>query len=228
MSINQFSATALQSIVRRVIKLDPEASKQLNVFSEKTILLSITDLELDYFINFTHGEISISENSLLEKAEKDTEQNTVQKNSATISGELSAFIAAVAAEHSSDSIFKGELQFSGEINTAKQFQAFAQSLNIDWQEPFAQLLGDPIAHTLTTGLKHFSSWFLSSAKSTQQDIAEYLQEEARVTVSDSEQQQFFQQVDQIRSRTDRLTARINHIAEQLDKTKLSPTEQESL
>ena len=198
MSLNQLSATAIQAIARRLLSLDVESKENLSQFEGKVIHIHIDDFNLDYYFSFANSELLVAEQS----------EQTI---SASISGKLNAFIAAATAEHSADSIFKGELNFSGDISTAKQFQSFAQKLNIDWHEPLAQVLGDPLGHTLATSLEKLSGWMLQTAQSVAQDISEYVQEEARVTPSVSEQQHFFRQVDQLRSRADRLNAKINQL-----------------
>ncbi len=195
MSINQLSAAAIQKIARRLLELDVEAKNNLQQFDNKVIHIHIDDFSLDYYFSFCKGELLVSEQS----------EETI---SASITGKLNAFIAAAAAEHSADSIFKGELNFSGEISTAKQFQTFAQKLNIDWHEPLAQVFGDPVGHTLATGLEKLTGWLIQTVQSVSQDISEYVQEEARVTPSASEQQHFFLQVDQLRRQADRLNAKI--------------------
>jgi len=210
MSVNQLSAIAIQAIARQLLSFDLEAKKDLSQFEDKTIHIHIDDFKLDYYFSFDSGELLVTE-------------QFEQSISASISGKLNAFVAAAAAEHSADSIFKGELNFSGDIATARQFQSFAQKLNIDWHEPLAQALGDPLGHTLATGLETLSGWLLQTTQSVTQDISEYVQEEARVTPSSSEQQVFFRQVDQLRSRADRLNAKINQLkADQLsdDESKL--------
>jgi len=211
MPINQLSAAGLQRLIRKVLSLDVEAAEKLQPFDGKTVLIDVTDLKLQYYFIFTDGQVDVRSETPLADDEVQMEP------SVSISGKLASFVTAGAAEHSSDALFEGDLHFSGEVSTAKRFQQLARSLNIDWQEPLAKLVGDPIAHTINTGIKHFADWFSRAATSASQDFSEYIQEEARITPSDSEQQPFFEQVDQLRSRSDRLIARV----EQLRNRKLS-------
>ena len=201
MSLNQISAAMIQSAARKLIALDPEASIGLASFDDKIIKIEIEDFDLHYFFSFESGVLIVS-------------NDDSRPVSAAITGKLSAFMAAIANEHSVDSIFTGELHFSGEIGTAKRFQEFAQSLEIDWQEPLAKTFGDPIGHTLASGLQSFSRWLINTSRSTRQDISEYLQEEIKVTPPAAEQQLFFEQIDQTRSKTDRLAARIRKLEQQ--------------
>lgn len=188
----------IQSLARKLIALDPEAATGLSQFHDKIIKIEIEDFGLRYFFTFDSGALSVV----------NSESRSV---SAAITGKLAAFIAALAHEHSVDSIFTGELHFSGEISTAKKFQEFTQSLEIDWQEPFAKTLGDPLGHTLSKGLLMIGNWLSKTSLSTQEDISEYLQEEIKVTPPAAEQQEFFERVDQTRSKVDRLAARIQKL-----------------
>jgi len=204
MPFNQLSANAIQSIARLFLKLDVESAKQLSQFEGKRVQIKIDDLQLEYNFYFLDNELFVSEIAH-------------QSITASINGNLNDFLSALAAEHSSDAVFKGQLNFTGDVNTAKQFQTFAQSLNIDWHEPLAQFFGDPVGHTIASGITKLSEWLIDTGKTVQTDISEYLQEESRVTPSESEQQQFFQQVDQLRSRADRLNARFNQLASSSNK-----------
>ncbi len=195
MSFNQLSAGSLQAVIRKLLSLDAEANQNLHQFDGKVIKIHLEDFNLSYFFSFKDGELSV-----FESYDGDV--------TACISGPINAYLAAIAKEHSADSFFKGELNFTGKISAAQQLQEFAQKLKIDWHEPFAQLFGDPIGHSIATGLENITIWLFNTINSVQQDISEYIQEEAKVTPSSSEQQQFFRQVDQIRSQADRLNARI--------------------
>jgi len=196
--LNGVSASAIQSIARRLLNLDVEAKKHLIEFDDKVIHIFVEDFNLAYYFSFKKGELFVAHQC----------EDAV---SASISGRFSGFIGAAAAEHSSDSIFKGELNFSGEISTAKQFQLFVQSLSIDWHEPLAQLLGDPIGHSLATSIEQLSGWLFNTVSSVNKDISEYIQEEIKITPSELEQQHFFQNVDQLRGRADRLNAKITQL-----------------
>jgi len=217
MPLNQLSATALQTIAQQILALDIEASKKLRPFDGKIILIDVIDLKLQYYFVFAQGQLAIVSKPPPAENNDEDDNQAEQEPSVHISGKLSAFINAAASEYSSDALFEGDLHFTGEINTAKQFQQLVASLNIDWQEPLAKVFGDPLAHTLSTGVQKFASWFIDSARSTRQDVSEYLQEEARVTPSDSEQQYFFEQVDDLRSKVDRLTAKVELIVSKKEK-----------
>jgi len=112
-----------------------------------------------------------------------------------------------------DAIFSGELHFSGEINTARHFQDFAQTLDIDWQEPISHVFGDVISHNFAHGVVQASQFLSQLFDNTRQDIPDYLQHEIQVTPTACELNDYLEQVDQVRSQTDRLQARIHKLKE---------------
>ncbi len=213
MSLNRLSAQMMDQVVNRLLALDAEAQTKLLSFETSHFLIEITDWQLKYRLSIVDGKLSISDanNSHFNDDANDSEQPSIKIN-ATISGTSSAFLASLQEEHKGDSIFKGQLNFSGQINSAKKLQAFAQSLHIDWQEPLAQVFGDPIGHSLASGIQSFAGWLQKSLKQAPINFAEYLQEEVRLTPSSFELDYFSQQVDEIRSQTDRLNARIQRLA----------------
>jgi len=223
---NQLSSRMMHQLVNRLLALDAEAKQKLDTFEPSVFLIQVTDLGLNYAASIKQGELNISDGSDLiqakptqstESASKpriDAEDVSAQSDieiTATISGTSSAFLAAIQEEHKGDSIFKGQLNFSGQINSAKKLQSFAQSLKIDWQEPLAQLFGDPIGHSLASGIQGFAGWLKSSLSQAPLNLGEYLQEEVQMTPSRFEQAHFSDQVDQLRSRLDRLNARFQRI-----------------
>ncbi len=188
----------LEQAGNRLLSLDAEANAKLVDFTDKVIHIHINDLQLDYFILFPGGSLVVKEQS-------------ERPATATISGKLSAFLAAATQENTGDAFFTGELHFSGEINTARQFQEFIQSLQIDWQEPISQIFGDLAGQTISTGIEKAGSFCKAFLTNLKQDVPEYLQEEIQVTPSAAEQEIFFEQIDLVRSQTDRLNARIERL-----------------
>ncbi len=196
--INQTTAVLMEQAGNRLLSLDGEANTKLRLFSDKLIQINISDLELNYFILFPGGNLVVK-------------SHCERSPSALISGKLSAFITAASAENSGDAIFTGDLHFSGEISTARRFQEFVQTLEIDWQEPATRLFGDVLGHTINSGIKKAGLFTRSLFSSLRQDIPEYLQEEIRVSPSQVELNTYYEQVDVVRSQTDRLQARIQQL-----------------
>jgi ubiquinone biosynthesis protein UbiJ len=124
---------------------------------------------------------------------------------------VSDFISAIQQENSGDAIFSGDIHFSGEIKTAKLFQSFIASLNLDWSKFLSQHFGKFFAHNIVSVVTKASDTAKKWNEQTQQDIPEYLQHEISVTPSQNEVDIFLQEVDQVRSQADRIQARIDRL-----------------
>ncbi|MCW8877974.1 MAG: SCP2 sterol-binding domain-containing protein [Kangiellaceae bacterium] len=196
--LNKVSAAAIEQIGNRLILLDPLASRQLDSFKEKVIHIEITDWAQHYYLHFPSRNLVVQNQSS-------------RPASASIKGTSFAFLSAATADHSGDSIFRGELHFSGEINTAQKFQRFIESLQIDWQEPIAKMVGDEATTLISNGVSSITGFFKNLVLQTRQDIPEYIQHEAKLSPSSFELDSFASSVDTIRSQVDRLAARIERL-----------------
>ncbi|TQV74657.1 hypothetical protein FLL45_06760 [Aliikangiella marina] len=196
--IRETSCAAIEQAGNRLLSLDPEAQSKLESFADKVIHIRIEDFQLDYYFLFPGGSLVV-----LPKSDREP--------SASIQGKMSAFIGSINAENSGDSIFKGDLHFSGEINVARQFQSLTQSLKIDWQEPISQVFGDVVGHNISQGIKHIGGFLEGFIGNLKQDVPEYLREEIQVTPSKLELDNFYESIDTLRSQTDRLEARIQRL-----------------
>jgi len=198
LALNRITSRAAELLGNRLLRLDAESGDALASFAGKVIHLEISDLGLNYYLSFPGGSLVVQE-------------STDRTISASIRGKSTAFLAAFGDEHQGDSIFSGELHFSGEVGTAQRFQQLLQNRQLDWQQPISEVIGDELTALLAGGVRRFGTWVGQNWRQTQQDIPEYLQEEARVTPTQTELDDYFRAVDLLRSQTDRLQARIHRL-----------------
>ena len=116
------------------------------------------------------------------------------------------------AERKEDQLFGGEVQVAGDTRLAQEFGAFIAGLDVDWEEQFSRLVGDPIAHQVGSRLRSVGDWGRQSSNTLTQDLQEYLQEEGRLVPTAYEVQGFLDRVDTLRDDVERLEARIERLA----------------
>lgn len=101
----------------------------------------------------------------------------------------------------------GKVRISGDAELARRLQRLAEGFDPDWVQPFAEvfgpLLGPQVAKLLRDALRETRTQSAGFARAT----AEYLTEESRDLVAKAEQQVFLDEVDALRDRVERLTAR---------------------
>jgi ubiquinone biosynthesis protein UbiJ len=102
----------------------------------------------------------------------------------------------------------GKLRVNGDAELARRLQQLARGFDPDWDAPFARafgpILGPQVARTLREGLRQGGTL----ARGLARDSAEFLTEESRDLVAKAELEAFYDDVDALRERADRLAARV--------------------
>ncbi|MBL6986465.1 MAG: SCP2 sterol-binding domain-containing protein [Methylobacter sp.] len=109
------------------------------------------------------------------------------------------------------SIFSGEVQIEGDMQTGRKFQELFAKLDIDLEEKLSQFTGDIIAHKVANFFRAGQSWSKDSLETFRLNAAEFLQEETRDLPSAPEVDIYYAQVDELRTDFDRLQSRIERL-----------------
>ncbi len=125
-----------------------------------------------------------------------------------------ASLLAFAMRSGDDSVMPpGKVDISGDAELARQFEKIMRDFRPDFEEAFAQTFGDvigvPIAHVVSRAF----AWTRDSAKSIALDAVEFVRDESRDAIAASEAEAFYDDVDTLRERADRLDARIRRLGE---------------
>ncbi|MGH8041807.1 MAG: ubiquinone biosynthesis accessory factor UbiJ [Rudaea sp.] len=106
----------------------------------------------------------------------------------------------------------GKVEISGDAELARRVEKLLRDFRPDFEEAFAQTFGDVLGVPLFRTLQRAFVWGSESAQALAQDAAEFLREESRDLVAPAEMEQFLDDVDRLRERTDRLDARLQRSA----------------
>jgi ubiquinone biosynthesis protein UbiJ len=105
----------------------------------------------------------------------------------------------------------GKLRINGDAELARRLQQLARGFDPDWDAPFARalgpILGPQVARVLREGLRGG----VVLAKGLARDGAEFLTEESRDLVAKAELEAFYDDVDSLRERLDRLVVRVSRL-----------------
>ncbi len=188
----------IETAINRYLALDPEVLGKLAVFNGKVIKIETTGTKKVLYLFPDEQGISISE-------EYDGTVDTVLRGSP-----LSLFKMGVVS-NTATMLLKGEVEISGDTRLGHQFKNVFSQMDIDWSEPLAELVGDTIAYQIQQSGKRFSQWGKATVKSVSSSVSEYLQEESRDVVTQTELDIFNDAVDQLRNDVDRLQAKIKSL-----------------
>lgn len=110
-----------------------------------------------------------------------------------------------------NSVFSGEVQISGDLETGRQFQALFDKIDIDLEELLSRYTGDIIAHQLGRVFHQGKSWSTETLETLKLNTTEFLQTETRDLPASPEIDIFFRKVDTLRTDFDRLQSRVERI-----------------
>ena len=106
---------------------------------------------------------------------------------------------------------------SGDAEIAQQFSELLNLLKPDPEEELAQLVGDAPAHHLGRLARTAARFGDRAARTTVQNIAEYLAHERQDLVPRAEGRQLLDGIDALRDDVDRFEARLDHLAQRLER-----------
>ena len=188
----------LETVINRYLALDPEMLDKLATFDGKVIKMEVAGIDKQYYMFPGRSGIHVS-------TEHDGAADTVLRGSP-----ISLFKMGLVS-NTADMLLKGELEISGDTRLGHQFKNVFSQMDIDWSEPLAKMVGDGMAYQLQDTGKKLSRWGRDTISSVSASFSEYLQEESRDVVTETELEIFNNDVDKLRDDIDRLQARIDQL-----------------
>ncbi len=189
----------LEAAINRYLALDPEMLDKLAQFNGKVIKLEMTGINKTLYMLPNDSGIQILN-------EYDGSVDTVLRGTP-----VSLFKMGLVS-NAANLLLKGEIEITGDTRLGHQFKNVFSQMDIDWSEPLANLLGDSLANQIFQSGISFSQWGKDTVKSVSMSFSEYLQEESRDVVTETELMLFNNAVDQLRDDVDRLQAKVKTLS----------------
>lgn len=105
----------------------------------------------------------------------------------------------------------GKVEISGDAELARRIERLASRFEPDIDEAFARTFGDVAGFQIARLVCRFMAALKASGSRFMRNGVEYLVEESRDLVAKPEMEQFFDEVDSLRERGDRLEARLRRL-----------------
>lgn len=189
---------AVETAFNRYLALDPENAAQMARLQGKVIVLELRGPGQRLYL-------LPQQDSVLVLGDYEGEVD------ATISGSPVALMAMHHPDNRSRSLFSGEVEIRGDVGIGQTLQRILDDMDIDWEEMLARYTGDVLAHQLGNLVRGAGDWLRRSSGVIEQDVGEYLQEEARSLPPRLEVRDFMDDIDVTRSDVDRLEARVKRL-----------------
>lgn len=194
-ALKPLAGRLLEAALNRALVLDPETRAALAPLDGQRLQLHLESPPLAMELRVEGEALRVG------PAQGDEPDLSVRAGIGALLGQL-PFLKASGATP------VGKVRISGDAEVARQLQRLAEGFDPDWEQPFADALGPVIgpqvAKAVRAGLREARVQGAAFAKAS----ADYLTEESRDLVPKAEQQAFFDDVDALRDRVERLAARV--------------------
>lgn len=186
--------SGIELAINNALKLDNDSFTRVTQLQGKVIKIEFRVVAAEFFLAPQSDGMQV----LAEYAgEADT----------TITGSPMALLRT-ALEDNRQTLLQGDVKISGDTDLGQKFQKLLNDIDPDWEEPLSQVFGDVAGHQMGETIRSFSQFAKSTLSSLLTSGSEYIQEESKDVVTDTEQARFADGVDRVRAAVDRLDARI--------------------
>ena len=194
---------SVESGINRVLRLDSTALQRLQPLTGKVIAVECANPALHLFI-------LPSDEGLLLASQWAAEADC------TLRAPASSLLRLALSKDKTAVLHSPEVDLEGDSHVLMELAAVLQNLELDWEYELSRWIG-PVATALIAGhLRSRAQWYQHGFESLNQNLAEYLSEEARTLVGEREAQARFNELDQLKIDLDRLEARIERLKRSLN------------
>lgn len=195
--------SGVENLINKTLKIDEEILFELSRLKHKVIGFQFINSRLAVFLFPGEDGIKIR-------------THYAEKPDVIISGTPMNFLMMLFNTNGGVAGIPSELQVIGDIGLAQKFQQLMQSLEIDFEEPLSEWVGDPVAYRLGKLLRGTGHFLLNTGKILAADISEYLRFEIEMLPDDLLVEEFCRQVDELRDDTDRFEQRAQRLKSQAE------------
>lgn len=181
-------ARMMTTAIQKMIQYDPQSVKKLKNLAGKKVKITIQPVNQSVILIILADTIEVSTDDSLAV---DT----------TISGKPSALFAMSTNQHIPG---LDGVTINGDASTGQFIADFLKQLQPDWEDAWCDLLGEGPGYQVSQMLGGLKKAGMSLFNSVRMSSEEFLLEENRELISPREMETFLDQVDDLRSDTDRL------------------------
>ncbi|HMW70967.1 MAG TPA: SCP2 sterol-binding domain-containing protein [Cellvibrionaceae bacterium] len=198
--------SALEAALNSALSLDPASQRRLEDLAGKSVQLEITDLRLNWCLHLNYP-------LLLLEAGAETAANS------RLSGKLQDFVGLALKD--SASLSHSGVSHAGDIQLLNTCIQLFKNLELDWAGVVSEHLG-PLPGALVDQLYEACGTLKQTLAKLPPFLGDYVQNELQLVPSKPQLDLFTQDIHELRSRADRLTARIERLDARLDQERQKP------
>ena len=189
--------------MNQLLKLDDDSQQRLKKVSGKSLQVTIKELPWPLLFSFSE-QIDIRAVITLD----DDLEPTSEPVDCLIELNLETLPKLKDNSQLTKLIQQKQLNLIGDIYVAQTFSALLKDLDVDWEEQLSGFTGDVVAHQTFSSMRTLFDAAKAQIQQGAIELGEHLTQSDSIAVKPSEMMEFSRDVSDLRSTTERLSARI--------------------
>ncbi len=201
-----------EELLNRVLAKDPHLQNQLVKFAGKSLQINV------------HPP-GIMVTALLEKERirllSTGEELLDIQITASITGNVGQLLPLILEKRDNRPLSNPALAITGDASFIQELHASLSSLDIDWEDYLAPLLGNLITNELSHISNDIRNWSKQASVNMRRNVNEYLTEEEHIFPKKEQLDDFSEELDYLKIRIDRINAKASILDQKLIKLRNS-------
>ncbi|HSG59830.1 MAG TPA: SCP2 sterol-binding domain-containing protein [Pseudomonadales bacterium] len=185
----------LEGMLNRALALDPGTRHALQSLHGHVFALACTEPPLEIYLH-VDAPLRLSERF----------EGVVTTR---IVGRAKDFAALVSAEDPASALINSDISVHGKSGPLIELQGILKNIDIDWEEPLADLFGDPLGHQLGRGIRGAAAMVKTIPPRVKARVEKHVFDEARLTPRREEFDAWVKGVADLNIEVERLRAKIH-------------------
>ena len=193
---------AMETGLNRALELAPEARGELEPLQDKVFALHCTAPDIDVYLQPQDGALRVM-------GIYDGPVTT------SVRGVASDFAELVTSKDAAATLINGELELEGDSAPLLELRQILAGLEMDWEAPLVAAMGDVAGHQLAQTLRAAYGWGRQASSSLTRQLDEFIHEEARLSPPKLELEDFYQDIQALSLRVERLQSRADRLRKKM-------------
>ncbi|MFV0278446.1 MAG: SCP2 domain-containing protein [Parahaliea sp.] len=194
-TLHTAALAALEQVLNRALALDPRSGAALATLQGRVFSLHCTSPPFRAYLLPCAEGVQLA-------------GHWSGKVTTAVRGEAADFAELATARDPTATLINGGLTLEGDSAPLIELQKILAGLDLDWEAPLVDTLGDVAGHQVAQMLRGFFSFGHSARASFERQLGEFIHEEARLAPPRLELEDFYRDVAELAQRTERVEARI--------------------
>ncbi|WP_116368000.1 ubiquinone biosynthesis accessory factor UbiJ [Parahaliea mediterranea] len=205
-TLHTAALAALEGAVNRALALDSRSGEQLGRLEGCVFSLDCTSPPFRAFLLPAADGVNLA-------------GHWEGKVTTAVRGQAADFAELATAADPTAALINGNLTLEGDSAPLIELQKILAGLELDWEAPLVDTLGDVAGHQLAEAFRGAFSYGRMAHKSLERQLEEFIHEEARLSPPRLELEDFYRDVGALAERSERLAARLARLRARVERLK---------